>query len=107
MNISETQNYFRNVHLTHRLLKEKGSYMPQIPNETLLNLQVAAKLQHLFRDLEENTKKVLTNIGKLTDNIKLYREARIFFEKIKTFRAALDKIQGDSYNLSDAVHIWY
>ena len=36
-----------------------------------------------------------------------YREASNFLEQMKTFGAALDKMQGGSCNLSDAVKIWY
>ena len=68
-------------------------------------------LQNLFRDLVGgwDMKKMPANIGLLIDNIGLYREASNFLEQIqlKKFGAALDKMQGDSFHLSDAVHIWY
>ena len=55
----------------------------------------------------KNIKKIPANIGKLIEKIGLYREARIFPEHMKTFRAALDKMQEGSCHLSDAVLFWY
>ncbi len=39
--VVKVQKYFRNVHMAHGLLKEKGGCMPQLPNETCWNSQVA------------------------------------------------------------------
>ena len=111
--IVEIQKYFRNVHLVHGLLKKKGGCMPQLPNEICWNSQVAyletyKRNYNIYSEIwGENMKKIPTNIGLLIDKIGLYRETSNFFEKMMTFVAALDKMQGDSCHLSDAVHIWY
>ena len=39
--IIEIQKFFRNVHLAHGLLKEKGGCQPQLPNETRWNSEIA------------------------------------------------------------------
>ena len=38
--VVEVNKYFRNVHVAHGLLKEKGGRMPQIPNDTRWNSEV-------------------------------------------------------------------
>ena len=96
--IVEIQKYFRNVHLGHGLLKEKGGCMPQLPNETRWNSQVAC-LENYKQNYNiyskiwvENMKKIPPKIGLLIDIIGLYREASNFLEQMKTFGAALDKM---------------
>ena len=87
--------------------------MPQLPNETCWNLQVACLEIYkgncnLYSKIWVGKHEIVpANIEQLIDNIGLYREASNFLEQMKTFGAILDKKLGDSYHISDAVHIWY
>jgi hypothetical protein len=98
--------------MAHGLLKEKGGCMPQLPNETRWNSQVACletykKNHHLYLEIRgEKMDEIPANIGKIIDNIGLLREANHLLDQMKIFGSSLDTLQGDSCHLSDAVHIW-
>ena len=47
------------------------------------------------------------NIGRIIEKIAIKREASRLLSQMKKLGIALDKMQGDSCHLSDAVHIWY
>jgi hypothetical protein len=110
--VVEAQKYFRNVHMAHGLLKGKGGCMPQLPNETRWNSQVACletykKNHHIYLEIRgEKMDEIPASIGKIIDNIGLLREANHLLDQIKIFGSSLDALQSDCCHLSDAVHIW-
>ena len=111
--VVEVQKYFRNVHMAHGLLKEKGGCMPQLPNETRWNSQVACietyqKNYNFYVEIyREKMEDFPANIGRIIEKIAIKREASHLLSQMKKLGVALDKMQSDSCHLSDAVHIWY
>ena len=76
------QKHFRNVYLSHGLLKEKVGCMPQLSNETCCNSQVAY-LEPYKRNYKiyseiwgENMKKIPANIGLLIDTLDYTENSR-------------------------------
>ena len=110
--VVEVNKYFRNVHVAHGLLKEKGGRMPQIPNDTRWNSEVdcleSFKDNHnIFMEIRaELMDDMPNNIGRILDNIGIYREASRLLDDLKKFGVALDKLQSDTCHLSEAVDIW-
>lgn len=114
--ITETQKYFRNVHLAHGLLKDKGGCQPQIPNETRWNSGIACletylKNHHIY--FEIRTEFLATGVGmpanvaKTIDNVGLLREGGRLLDQMKKFGVALDQLQSEKCSIGDACHIWY
>ena len=111
--VVEVQKYFRNVHMAHGLLKEKGRCMPQLPNETRWNSQVACietyqkNYNFYVKIYGEKMEDFPANIGRIIEKIAIKHEASRLLSQMKKLGIALGKMQSDSCHLSDAVHIWH
>lgn len=113
--IVEVQKYFRNVHVAHGMLKERGGAMPQLPNETRWNSNIECletfKNNHpiyveIRTQMLQDGSSMPVNVGRCIDNIQLLREATYLLDHMKKFGVALDRLQAESCTLADGVNIW-
>lgn len=106
----EIHKYFRNHHQPHGRLKEKGGLMPQIPNDTRWNSQIACAstfIENVHKYMEINTEQeVERNVGTILKNTGLYTEALHLQKQLKEVGVALHKLQSDTATLSSALEIW-
>lgn len=78
-------------------LKDKGGKMPQLPNETRWNSQVACvetyvSNYNIYLEIRgEHEILIPANIGKIIDNVGIYREAQNLLSQLKLFGNALDQ----------------
>ena len=114
--IVEVQKFFRNVHVAHGLLKEKGGKQPQLPNDTRWNSDIACletfKANHALyvevrTEFLEKEISMPDNVARNIDNIGLLREAGRLLDQVKKFGIALDQLQSETCTISDACHVWY
>ena len=88
----EVQKNFRNVHMAHGLLKEKGGCMPQLPNETCWNSQVACietyqKNYNFYVEIYgEKMEDFPANIGRIIEKIAIKHEASCLLSQMKKLR---------------------
>ena len=78
-------------------MKEKGGRIPQLPNETRWNSQVACVETYVTNyqvhlEIQGEHSDVPANIGKIVDNVGIYREAQNLLALLKLLEAALDKV---------------
>jgi len=110
--VVKVQKHFRNKHNAHGWLTEKHGLMPQIPCDTRWNSQQEClrtfvanfhkyneiRLEHM-QEFDQQISNILTNAG-------IYAEASNLLKQLKILSEALNNLQSDTANLSDAVQIW-
>jgi hypothetical protein len=110
--VAEVQKYFRNTHQPHGLLKEKGGLVPQLPNATRWNSQIACidtyvKNYHTYVEIStEDLVEIPQNIVRILDNVAIYKEALHMQKQLAELRDALNIIQSEKTNISTAVELW-
>ena len=110
--IIEVQKFFRNHHQPHGWLKEKKGLMPQLPSEVRWNsfeecLTTFTNNYHLYIDIStQHEEDFPLNILNILGNVAVYQEANYLKNHLQIVSAALNKLQSDSTNISNAVEIW-
>lgn len=105
--IVEIQTYMRNHHIPHGLLKKKGGVMPQIPNDTRWNSQLAClntfnRNYLIYREINKEDPTVIEErIGNKLNGMNLYKNSLDLEEQIKIVENVLDQLQKDNATLKD------
>lgn len=108
----EIQTYMRNHHQPHGLLKEKNGLMPQIPNDTRWNSQIACVRTFnsnylIYREIVKNYPDIFDdNITRKINDMNIYKNSLDLEVQLQLIGNALDKLQSDHVTLADAVLTW-
>jgi len=112
-NVIEVQKYFRNHHAPSGWLQElEGSVKPQLPGDTRWNSQMDCmssflrnrqSYQVIVKDHEDE---INAHVAEIINDYNLYKDVTDVVQMLDPVSQALDKLQGEKANVSEACHTW-
>lgn len=96
--IVEIQKFFKYHHQPHGWLKEKEGKLPQLPNDTRWNSQLACIETYLhnfhkYREIVREHPDVCKSISKKVDDMNIYKNGLDLMDQLKIVGAALDTVR--------------